>query len=542
MQKTYLLPGSISKLLFCLSILSVVALPSVPARVSWYFWVLLHVPQVLDASFLLTHVYTFIKMNVADVLIFTMAAIEPKGVIMAIAGKREYASHKSSRFSLAKAFVLISLLLVVASIGLGAYFILTPGKTTTSVKTTVTVQPQQIVPAAMTDQMQVSSIGKHYMNALLQQQYATMWSMLHPQVQNMWPGKTSFITYWKARFHGYTLQRFTSGSVNKLSFWTNPETMVQYNNVYALPISLQIQSQAPPAQQKILAPQFQHPGQLFQNLPFIVQHVNSANGGQWLVLNGGPADLESPILPPAAPLYRTAAVPILMYHHIANVLPTTDLLDRSLTVTPTIFTDQLDYLKKMDYHTITLNQLMDALYYGAPLPRKPIILTFDDGYDDAYNFAYPLLKAHGFTGMFYIITGKVGWRGQASWSQLKEMLANGMQMGSHTIHHVDMGATYLASPMQAQQEAQISQETMQRQLDVQIQHFCYPNGGPFKGRNLVLQREVVALLAKNGYVSATTDPGPTGVIQSSLASLALLRLRIDGRESLFQFINTLPPV
>jgi peptidoglycan/xylan/chitin deacetylase (PgdA/CDA1 family) len=231
-----------------------------------------------------------------------------------------------------------------------------------------------------------------------------------------------------------------------------------------------------------------------------------------------------------------------MYHHVANVLPTTNLLDRSLTVTPTFFGAQLDYLKKRGYQTITFNQIMDALYYGGPLPKKPIILTFDDGYDDAYNYAYPILKAHGFSGMFYIITGKVGWRGQASWDQLKQMLANGMQIGSHTIHHVDMGDTYLSSPALAQQEVQIAQATLQSNLGIPIQHFCYPNGGPFKGHNLVLQQKVVALLAKSGYISATTDPGPTGFIQSSLTPLAMLRIRVDGRETIPQFTGSLPAV
>jgi peptidoglycan/xylan/chitin deacetylase (PgdA/CDA1 family) len=199
----------------------------------------------------------------------------------------------------------------------------------------------------------------------------------------------------------------------------------------------------------------------------------------------------------------------------------------------------LDYLKQQGFHSITFNQLMNALYYAAPLPSKPIIFTFDDGYLDGYTAAYPALKAHGFSGMFYIVTGKVGWQGQMSWEQMREMLANGMQMGSHTVHHVDMGSTYLASVLQATQELQVSQAEMQSHLGIVVQHFCYPNGGPFKGHNLVLQQKVVALLAANGYVDATTDPGPTGVTQSSLASFVLLRLRMSGRSSFQYFVNTI---
>jgi hypothetical protein len=58
----------------------------------------------------------------------------------------------------------------------------------------------------------------------------------------------------------------------------------------------------------------------------------------------------------------------------------------------------------------------------------------------------------------------------------------------------------------------------------------------------MLQQEVVALLAKNGYVSATTDPGPTGFMQNSLTLLAMLRIRVDGRETFLQFTSYLPTV
>ncbi len=142
--------------------------------------------------------------------------------------------------------------------------------------------------------------------------------------------------------------------------------------------------------------------------------------------------------------------------------------------------------------------------------------------------------------MFYIITGKVGWQGQATWPQLREMLANGMQMGSHTIHHVDMGQVLLNSKEQAQQELQISQFTMQQKLGIIVQHFCYPSGDPFRHGSLALRQEIVALLAQDGYIGATTDPGVTGTLQQSLSPFILLRIRVDGRESLYDFEGSLP--
>ena len=397
-------------------------------------------------------------------------------------------------------------------------------------------------PVPQTYQQETATTAQQFMTALFNHQYATMWTMLHPQVQAVWPGKAAYISYWQTRFQDYTLQRFVLGKARWLDQWVNPETMIAYNQVIEVPTSLllepgqaiQLQSQAPPEDL--------HPDQVFQNLPFIVQQVpaaDKAKKSRWLILEGGPADLEASILPRVQSASTAVQVPILMYHHISDVVPPTSL-GTSLTVTPTLFGQQLDYLQKRGYHTITFNQLFDALYYGGPLPSHPIILTFDDGYDDAFHFAFPMLKAHGFSGMFYIITGKVGWSAYLNWKQIRTMLKGGMQIGSHTIHHVDMGSLVLYSQDLAQQELQKSQAALQNHLGVVIQQFCYPSGEPFNHGSLAARQQIVSLLASDGYVGATTDPGMTGTYQNSTDPFVLLRIRVDGRSDLQFFMDSLP--
>lgn len=431
------------------------------------------------------------------------------------------------------------------SLAFWTYLAMSPHPITKKARAVAIPQPIKtpLVPAGQ-ETAQIDATAQAYMQALLKQDYQTMWSLLHPQIQAQWPNEAAFAAFWKTRFQNYLLQGVTLGKISQLSYWVDPETMEQYSQVEELPVSLQLELKAVPPAHALVPPEDLHPDTVFQNVPFIVQYIpgTGSSAGHWAVLDGGPADLEAPILPPLIPVSRTVQVPILMYHYISTV-PANDpdpALRASLSVSPQLFSQQLDYLKAKHYHSITLNELMDALYYGYSLPSKPIILTFDDGYEDAYQNAYPLLKAHGFSGMFYIITGKVGWQGQMTWPQMREMLANGMQMGSHTVHHVDMGSVYLFSPQQAQQEAQVSQLTLEKNLGILIQHFCYPNGGPFKKGSLLLREEVVALLASDGYVSATTDPGMTGTMQSSQAPLALLRIRVDGRSSLQWFAQSLP--
>ena len=392
-----------------------------------------------------------------------------------------------------------------------------------------------------TYQAEAQAVAQQYMTALLKQDYSAMWSLLHPQIRSMWSNERAFARFWQARFRDFRLQNFTIGNVRSLPEWVNPDTMLVYGQVAEMPVSLQLQPSSTLQQQSQVPPEDLHPGQVLRNLPFVVQKIPGTNGGtaQWFVLDGGPADLEAPILPPMNPPEKAVQVPILMYHHISDV-PTRTVLALSLTVTPTRFSQHLDYLKQRGYHTITFNQLFNALYFGGPLPQQPIILTFDDGYDDAYKFAFPILKAHGFSGMFYIITGKVGWGGQATWPQLRTMLASGMQIGSHTINHVDMGRLLAAAPGETQKELQQSQAALQKNLGVAIQQFCYPSGEPFRHGTLAEQQQIVALLAADGYVGATTDPGQTGIDQNSQAPFVLLRLRVDGRESLQGFEHSMP--
>ena len=96
---------------------------------------------------------------------------------------------------------------------------------------------------AYEDQFQISTraIASEYMTALLKHQYNVMWPLLDPQVQSIWPNETAFASFWQARFQDYTLQGFVVGKPHLLAHWVNPETMVEYNSVAELPVSLSLQ-------------------------------------------------------------------------------------------------------------------------------------------------------------------------------------------------------------------------------------------------------------------------------------------------------------
>ena len=392
--------------------------------------------------------------------------------------------------------------------------------------------------------LEVQNVAQKYMQALLGQQYSVMWSLLHPQIQSKWTGETAFAQFLQNHFKEYILYGFILGKTKVLPIWTDPETMAQYTHLEEITVSLLLAPKIAPSQDSAIPPEDIHPGHLFQNLPFIVQYSSNqeGKGGNWFILDGGPADLEAPILPPMTPTNRIIQVPILMYHHVTPFVSYNRLSDfiRTWVVSPDNFSQQMDYLAAHNFHTITFNQLFDALYYGGPLPSKPIILTFDDGDVDHYQYAYPILLAHHFSAMFYIITGQVGWYGRMTWPQLHEMLLHGMQMGSHTVHHVDLSQLLPVSEVAVQQELQQSQLTLAKNLSINVQQFCYPYGDPFNRGNWFQRQKIMSILASDGYVGATTAFGMIGSLQGSSYPLALLRIPVYGNERFQSFVSNLP--
>ena len=172
---------------------------------------------------------------------------------------------------------------------------------------------------------------------------------------------------------------------------------------------------------------------------------------------------------------ESASIPILMYHYIS--IPPTDA-DRyriDLSVEPIDFEEQMKYLSQSGYRAISLYDLYGHLALNAPLPPKPIILTFDDGYRDAYVNAFPILKKYGMSGTFFIVSDFInsGSTTYLTWDMVKEMSLAGMDIESHSRTHPDMrnkSIDYLVWQILGPIEA-ISAYT-----GIRPHFFCYPSG------------------------------------------------------------------
>lgn len=223
---------------------------------------------------------------------------------------------------------------------------------------------------------------------------------------------------------------------------------------------------------------------------------------------------------------RTARVPILMYHHIGDLPPNADAIRKSLTISQERFDEQMRFLAEQGYTTIHISELLAHLQNGAPLPEKPIILTFDDGYDDNYTNVFPTLKDFGFKGTFFIIGAPTdyGSPGYMRWEHILELYENGMEIGAHSLtHRYNLG----------QFSAKIQDSEIKGAHQLMVDHlpnwtplFSYPSGS--------YNQYTLDLLQELGYTAAVTTK--QGAEQSSAAPLELRRIRIRGEWSMSQFL------
>ncbi len=172
---------------------------------------------------------------------------------------------------------------------------------------------------------------------------------------------------------------------------------------------------------------------------------------------------------------RTVRVPILMYHYVSVPPAGADIYRKDLSVVPDLFDAHLTYLHDNGYTVITLDDLLYALARGDVLPEKPVILTFDDGYEDNYTNAFPILSRHEMTGQFFIISDFVnaGREGYMTWPQIEEMSAAGQGFGSHSRDHPNLSGQdvdYLVW------QALGGAEAIQEHLGYHPRWIAYPSG------------------------------------------------------------------
>ncbi|MBU3098892.1 MULTISPECIES: polysaccharide deacetylase family protein [Clostridium] len=186
------------------------------------------------------------------------------------------------------------------------------------------------------------------------------------------------------------------------------------------------------------------------------------------------------------------SIPVLEYHSISY--------DKGNPICIPIkkFDEQMKYLKDNGYYTITLTNLYEYLMNNTPIPRKSVVITFDDGYDNNYTVMFPILKKYKFKATIFVITSLTDVHSNMLTSkQLIEMNKYGIDIESHTVHHDNLKS--ISKDNQLKTLIQ-SKKYLEKTLNKTINFFAYPYGG--------YNKSAIEALKEAGYKMAfTTEKG-----------------------------------
>jgi peptidoglycan/xylan/chitin deacetylase (PgdA/CDA1 family) len=186
-------------------------------------------------------------------------------------------------------------------------------------------------------------------------------------------------------------------------------------------------------------------------------------------------------------------VPILMYHVIAA--PPPGAAFPGLYVEPTEFAEQMQALRSAGWHAVTLDRVEEYWRRGVPLgPGKPIVISFDNGYNSQYTQALPVLRRLGWVGDENLqLSGLPPSQGGLGAAQIRGLLAAGWELDTQGISHADLITLDAA---QLHYQVAVARQTLQQRYHVPVNWFCYPSGH--------YDPTVVAAVKAAGFVGSTT--------------------------------------
>lgn len=238
--------------------------------------------------------------------------------------------------------------------------------------------------------------------------------------------------------------------------------------------------------------------------------------------------------------HRRDRIPILLYHRLiamadveAGRVPDTEMIWVSYD---TRFAEQMDYLKCNGYTTIDLDDYLEIRSGRMPLPDKPVLITFDDGYLSNYKLAYPVLKRNGQKAVIFVppepdeYTHNIvkGVDGFLNPEQMRELVANGVAIESHTLTHCVLNELDNASAMYELTE---SKRRLEEITGRPVGHIAIPRAG--------YSRRIRRLVKEAGYLTACCNNKGSATGLSDL--LALPRIVIERDMSVEDFARALSP-
>jgi peptidoglycan/xylan/chitin deacetylase (PgdA/CDA1 family) len=220
-------------------------------------------------------------------------------------------------------------------------------------------------------------------------------------------------------------------------------------------------------------------------------------------------------------------LPILMYHSVSNDLEPGVAPYYRVATSPERFAQHMKSLSELGYLGLSLEEGLMKWTKNQVQDRRPVVITFDDGFRDFYTAAWPALQQHGFTATMYLPTAFVSHQRKSflgkeclTWKEVRELRAQGIRFGSHTVNHPKL---HEMPARQIESELTFSKQTLEDELGEEISSFAYPYAFPQEDRSF--QRTITSQLRTQGYRSCVTTV--IGRSQSGEDPLMLKRLPVN---------------
>lgn len=211
-------------------------------------------------------------------------------------------------------------------------------------------------------------------------------------------------------------------------------------------------------------------------------------------------------------LYPKYSVPIIMYHNVQSYAR-----PNPNSVSPENFVRQMSYLKEHGFQVISLAELIEGIKAGRSFSRKNVVITFDDGYENNYQYGFAILKKFGYPATIFVISDLVGQAGYLTWEEIKEMQKFKIDVGGHTRRHA-----YLPDIPTEKQQDEIagSKRILEENLGWTVSTMSYPSGG--------FNEQIKDIAKQAGYVGACTTN--RGHERSNKDVYELKRIRLSDKD------------
>lgn len=266
-----------------------------------------------------------------------------------------------------------------------------------------------------------------------------------------------------------------------------------------------------------------HGNATFHSLPRASRTVSLA----YLLVAVGASGMSLAASPaPAAATHASERVPVLMYHQIRCATSETRL--PHLWVCPAVFDATMAKLKANGWDTLTARQVANRLRLDIPIPAKTFVIVIDDGDRGGYENGYPILEKYGFEAVFAVVVGRVSIKERAmTWDELRELEANGHEIGNHTLSHANVGSPTVNLYRQIERSSQI----LAANLGHRPSTFVYPYGS--------YSQAAVDQVRRSGFrVAYTTEYGCTFTWRDRLLEE---RIRINRSDSPADVLRKVAP-